>query len=486
MKRTALFVSVIAFLLCAILTGCGKKTEPGTTNTLEGTGTITAEPNMPEEDVPEDNSAEDNSAEDNSAEDNPVEDNSVEDNPMDQSTTGESADSENAGQDDNENLNGIKEKTAASVPVYCIAGMREVNCETLHIIDSDGVYAALSDEIEALNEVFVNDAYNTGTADAIRNICVRRADDRVLSFVREYREPDEESDYVQIRGYSFLTDSGKRLDLSDIVTDESAFYEMLENELRKNVMEDMVLLVGEADISDDSFDPAAALTECINDGRYGWVLDPQGITFWFEDVNALIGHASATVLFSADKEGVVFNEEFTKNVPDEWIMKIPDGYSSKAYFDCDDDGTMDSVSWYANSAYLYDEPVDSGLAIRYNGNYYDPSLICPPSETPWTYYSAYLMHKDKKTVFVLHHYEEIDSIWKSFAVKSDSIESVGTVYAYPESGLYTEIDVGKLVPTDMSAIRVYSDHGGDEITEYPDEILTITPDGNMKVSEIIP
>ena len=377
-----------------------------------------------------------------------------------------------------------EEKKSLAAPRYCIGGPGDVECDTIHVIDEDGSYEELSAQLEALNDDFVADVYDKGSKDIVSNICVRRTDDKVFSFVHEYREPDGERDYVRIRGYSFLIDSGEKLELSDIVEDEDGFYELLADELYNNVMEDMTIMAGEFNIDVDAFDAESAISDCLKDNRYGWVLDPQGVTFWFENVNALINHASATVLFSTDKEGKIFNEEYAGNAPDEWIMRIPEGYSSETYFDCNDDGLMDSIYWYEDTVYETDDYFDSGLGFQYNGRYFEPYEMCPSNDVPWSHYRAYLMHKDKKTVLVTHHYEEVESVWNSFTLEFDYAKSVDTVYAYPEYENYSDSASGWLIPMDMSAIRVYSDHGGDEETVYPDEILSVDTDGKMKILEL--
>ena len=444
MKRKTFTVFIGCIMIAAMLSGCGnKKKDQDLADMLEKTG----------------------------------EDASIEIEDPRNDKTGEPEKRE----DDTEN---DKDEKTDSAPVYCIGGPNDVDCETIHIIDESGSYKALSDQLEALNDNFLKAAYDTGTDDIVSNICVRRADDKVFSFVHEYRESMGEVDFVQMRGYSFLTDSGKKLELSDIVTDEDRFYELLSDELHKNVTEDMMIISGEYDISADDFDAPSVIKQCLDEKRYGWVLDPQGVTFWFERVNALLPKASATVLFSTDKEGKVFNDEFAGNVCDEWIMRIPESYSSETYFDCNDDGTIDEIYWYADSGYQGDVFVDSGLGAKFNGRYFGSEEICPADDMPWTHYSVYLMHKDKKTVLVAHYYEEADSVWSSFSLTNDLVKSVDNVYAYPEYENYSDAEIGWLVPVDMSAIRVYSDRGGDETIEYPDEILTVETDGRMKVSEL--
>ena len=164
-------------------------------------------------------------------------------------------------------------------------------------------------------------------------------------------------------------------------------------------------------------------------------------------------------------------------------MRIPESYSSVSYFDCNDDGTMDEIYWYRDSGYHGDEYIYSGIGVKYNGRYFNSDEICPANETPWSHCRAYLMHKDKKTVLVTHHYEEAESIWNSFALENDLVKSVDTVYAYPEYKNYAEVASGWLVPVNMDAIKVYSDRGGDELGEYPDETLAVSTDGSMKIGD---
>lgn len=196
----------------------------------------------------------------------------------------------------------------------------------------------------------------------------------------------------------------------------------------------------------------------------------------------VIDESGAYAKLSDELEAI--NEEYVKNAPDEWIMRIPESYSSESYFDYDDDGTIDSIYWYPDASYPDGEYLESGMGVKYNGRYFESSEICPADEMPWSHYRVYLMHKDNQTVLVKHHYEEAESIWDSFSLANDFVESVDRVYAYPEYENYSQQESGWLVPTDMTAIRVYSDHGGDEMTEYPDEILTVAADGRMKVSEL--
>ena len=370
-----------------------------------------------------------------------------------------------------------KKKSTANLR-YVIDGPGDAPCETIHVIDDDGTHAKLIEALDALNDDYVKAAYDTGSSETRQKIYVRRADDTVLSFAHDYREPDGEDDYVEMRGHSFVIDSGKELELDDVVTDEDAFKKLLADELHDVVTHDMTIYAGE-EYTDD-FDAEAVLDECMKKNRYGWVLDPQGVTFWFENVNAVIGRVCVSVLFSADEDGEIFNPEYAE-VSDSWIMKVPGDYC-RTVFDCDDNGKADTLSWSQN--YNYDEECNEGIDITFNDRHFIADELCELNSCPWSHTEAYLMHKDKETVMVVHYYEEAESLWASFTLKNDFVEKGDIIYAYPEYENYAENASGKLVPTDMGAIRVYSDHGGDEITEYPDEILSVDTDGTMKVSEI--
>lgn len=377
------------------------------------------------------------------------------------------------------------EEKTAKVPKYCIDGPGDVECDTIHVIDEDGSYKKLSEALEKLNNDFVVSAYDNGVDDPSlinveQHVYVRRTDAGIFSFAHEYRESHDEGDYVRMRGYTFLTDSGKELELSDVVKDETAFYKLLSKELYTVVMKDMRLYAADIDIAD--FDADSAMQDCIDNQRYGWVLDPQGVTFWFENVNAMIGHVCVSVLFSADKDGTIFAPEYADSAPDEWIMQIPGNYS-QTVFDCDDNKTADTIEWAAST--FATEGYESGIDVNYNDRFFMAGEICDLEESPyWSRIYAFLMHKDKKTLLVVHYYLEAESLWDTYTLENDMVERVDTVYAYPEYENYKEDASGWLVPTDMSAIPVYSDHGGDEITVYPDEKLCIEINGKMKVSEV--
>lgn len=369
-----------------------------------------------------------------------------------------------------------------AVPEVCYSESYSPNYQQIHIVNSKEL-ADLSAAVEKADKEIEEAAKATGGTDAKRSVYVRRAGSDVFSFVCEYREPDGEGDYVEMRGRSYDTATGKELKITDVVKDEDGFYKLLSKSLYYTVMKDMMIYAADIDMAD--FDSDAAMRECLDKGRYGWVLDPQGVTFWFENVNAMIGHATACILFAADKDGTIFNPEYSGKIPDKWMMEIPGCYSDTG-FDYDDNGTLDVIAWNAESM-EDDNNTDwtSGISALYNDRYFIASEVCPGDNMPWSHNRAFLMHKDKKTVLLFQYFEEVEPVWAAFTLENDYIHKAGRVsYYYPEYAQYSDDQASaEIIPTDMSAIKVYPDMGGDETTTRPKLKLDIDPEGQITVTD---
>ncbi|MCR5735058.1 MAG: hypothetical protein K6G22_10670 [Lachnospiraceae bacterium] len=312
------------------------------------------------------------------------------------------------------------------------------------------------------------------------NIYVRRTDNNILSLVREYLTPGEEGDYVEFEGYTFLMDSGEQLELSDIVDDEDAFYDMLERELSVLVTNHQMVYMGDYDI--DLVDVRPAMDERLDEHRYSWVLDPQGLTFWFNDINALEQNTCVTVLFSDDTDGTVFNKKYVKLTPDEWIMQIPGNYS-ETDFDCEEDGITDIISWIAADTTDDAEiPYPYGINVTFDHRYYNVDEICTPSGLEWENHKAMLVHRDKKTVLLVSHDEDIYSYIDSFTLGDDNVEFTDYILgalAWPDSS----VGYGTYVPTDVSAIRVQTVLDAESAEDMDPEYLDVSSDGTMTVTK---
>ena len=346
--------------------------------------------------------------------------------------------------------------------------------EQIHMEDyrSNGI---LADQLEALNEdIGINEqelrdeeskaleklgrkeieSLLDGGSDLINeewNIYVRRADSDILSVACQFRSYNIEGDDVVMTAHTYSMDTGEELALSDVVDDEDAFYKLLARELEACFMREMMLYGNDTD--GDSFDGEKELKSLLDAGRYSWVLDPQGITYWFENVGDVIGHMSVAVLFSDDEDGKIFNKKYAGNVPDEWIMQIPGKYSDTR-FDCDDDGYTDTVSWMTEKNEGGGFTFESGINFFYNDQFYPAVDICPPNGNLWLNTKAMLVHRDSSTVLVTEHYEDLYPYINTFVLKGDDIERAGSEeggFACPDP----DVGSGTYVPQDVSDMDIF-------------------------------
>ncbi len=341
----------------------------------------------------------------------------------------------------------------------------------------DDTYNDLSEKLNELNKVVESEHNKTDNplGEGCR-IFLRRDDRQVFSVVCEYREYKEEIDGVRTRGYSYLTDSGKELELSDIVDDEEEFFNRLANILSVEVTNKMMVITDEFMEPEDMRED---LKNLLDSGEYGWVVDPQGVTFWFDRINAVLGNVTATVLFADDADGTIFNKDFVTNAPDEWIMQIPGDYS-RTCFDREDDGMIDTISWTLSQTSGDDAmQYPSGIDVCINGRNYLSDEIIESYGGMFYGTIAMLVHKDKQTYFMTYYCEEAEPSFVTLSLKDDTVKRSDAKYVYIDRD-----GDGEYVPTDPSAIRVYSDHGGDEMTEYPPEIMSMDSDGMLTVREV--
>ena len=351
--------------------------------------------------------------------------------------------------------------------------------DQIHLICEGDSCAGLRSELEKVNEQIADEEKRSNNVNAEWNIYLRRADDKVFSIACEDRVKDFDYDIVKFSGHSYLTENGKELELTDIVDDMDAFYDLLAGSVNDVVRKNMKLYDPDLDIS--TIDARGGMEDCISEGRYSWVLDPQGVSFWFENINALLGHTGACVLFSDDKEGNVFKKEFLESAPDEWVMQIPGNYST-TFFDVDDDGITDNIEWCANDD-MDSEGAElvSGLNVYYDERYFNSDEIYPADEAEWTGYKGMLVHKDKQTVLLTFHYAETDAVWTAFTFKNYMVARGDSKVAFPEWANDSGYN-GKYVPTDLSGIKVYLDTGGDETVPRNTELLSVDMDGKITVT----
>ncbi|MCR4740928.1 MAG: hypothetical protein K5886_11810 [Lachnospiraceae bacterium] len=340
-----------------------------------------------------------------------------------------------------------------------------------------------TDEYEELDPEAKSDALYYGYYPVKEdwNICVRRADKDVLSLITERSMTGmEEGGYVEVRGYSYDMGSGKKLQLKDIVKDEKAFYDTLAGELSYVVTRKMITYTGENDM--ELIDCSESMEECIREDRAGWVVDPQGITFWFDNINAVLSNTTASVLFSDDTDGVIFKEEYSAKAPDEWIMQIP-GHFTETKFDYGLDGSTDTIAW--NPGEFEDDVrgmCTGGICVNYNVKYYDASDICPGEGLPWENYDAMLIYKDSKAVLMISHVEDIVSYIDTFDLKNDTVHKADNMVG-ALAWVTSPTSYGVYVPTDPSAIEIHTVLDVESEEDAKSRYLSVDADGMMTVKD---
>ena len=374
--------------------------------------------------------------------------------------------------------------------------------DQIHMESEDNVYKALEDELDRVNsdiagqeqKAMKDDAdeykelhpeaksdalyYGYYPLDEEWNICVRRADKDVMSFITEYSRTGYEGGYVEVRGHSYDMGSGRELKLKDIVKDEELFYDTLATELSYVVTRKMMTYTGENDM--ELIDCRESMEECIRDDRAGWVLDPQGITFWFENINAVLSNTTASVLFIDDADSAIFKEEYADNAPDEWVMQIP-GHFVETKFDYGLDGSTDTIAWCPGE---FDDDSNgtyqSGICVNYNAQYYDSADICPGDGLAWENYDAMLIYKEAKAVLMISHDEDIVSYIDTFNLKNDTASKADNMVG-ALAWVSSPTSYGVYVPTDPSAIEVHTVLDVESEEDAKPQYLSIDTDGTMTV-----
>ena len=309
---------------------------------------------------------------------------------------------------------------------------------------------------------------------------LRRADDKYLSFVNECVNAGTfDFDEVSYIAHSYYVDSGKEIELKDIIADEDAFYDALSEKVKKNIDEEFSGYMGEPS-SLDKEGVKDRIKTCWSSGRCTWTLDPQGVTFWF-DSSAFPPFAFAnTVFFSEDKEGTIFKEEFSKNIPDEWVMQMPAG--NNTYFDEDDDGEENTVMAAERYELLpdseYDDLYVTGFALSYEDDYQNYK------QDNASGYNFFLFHKDHKNIILEGHYECDAGYITAYLLEDGKIKKADTVdgeleYTFDEAA--DEEDIAPhYIPTSMDNIRILVDKGN-EMSDKMSATLSASTDGKLTI-----
>ncbi|MCR4807273.1 MAG: SPOR domain-containing protein [Lachnospiraceae bacterium] len=313
---------------------------------------------------------------------------------------------------------------------------------------------------------------------------LRRADNNILSFVTEYVAVGQFDGqyYTEYTSHNFYTDTGEEIELSDVVKDEDAFYDLMASKLyeyfeyaKKNIYQ--------IDAEGDVNDVKESVKGYLADGSCAWTLDPYGITFFLNAYTGLPEGVSATVLFSEDGDGKIFDPDFVSDARDEWVIQSPMHIGT--YVDLDDDGDVE----YFNAHLLTDLQEGEGSEYYYVSGLYisagggdkrfDTSM---PGGT--SYYTVYLSHKKGRSIVFEYHDEYDTGFITSYELGKEirEADAIRGDFELAEDASDTDYDIiiPQYVPLDTDKIRILKEEDN-EARDMTPEILSIDEKGKMKL-----
>ncbi|MCR5590635.1 MAG: SPOR domain-containing protein [Lachnospiraceae bacterium] len=351
---------------------------------------------------------------------------------------------------------------------------------------SDGLVDAMNEIIKKEQEVWDDEKEALKERDYFNfedswNTFVRRADGTALSVLNEYCEEGQFDSgyYCEFTAHSFDTATGKELAFSDVVKDEDKFFDIIAPKMMEYI-EHTAETVYAVEIEKDTWALKSDLKDYLKDGTCAWTIDPQGVTLWLQSYVELQSAVSATVLFSEDKDGKIFNEDYVTAADSEWITQVPAYVDS--YYDLDDSGKEEYVG--VSASYDIDDSAEeesyciNGLYVSYDGDGQTFTTVKPGGTS---FYDSFLMHKDHQTVLLECHDEYDSFLMNTFTLNDDGINMIDSVTAGFEQSdddtyRYLDTYMPYYFPTDMSKIRIFA------VTANGDETDTASVDENGKIT----
>ena len=167
-------------------------------------------------------------------------------------------------------------------------------------------------------------------------ICVRRSDQEVLSFV------ETGSSYTGgahgVRWYTthnLDAASGREISLNDVIKDQSLLQETLKEELQKKYKDEILF--------EDLDENIKTILEGTGDSKQAWTLDPQGITFYYSNYDIApyaAGTQNVTILYSSHEN--LFTDRYHPLKGEGYISGLFD-YDNFSV-DTDGNGEAESIS----------------------------------------------------------------------------------------------------------------------------------------------
>ncbi|MCR5509208.1 MAG: hypothetical protein K6F34_11065 [Lachnospiraceae bacterium] len=295
---------------------------------------------------------------------------------------------------------------------------------------------------------------------------IRRVDNDYVSLVTESRMPEYEIEHYSYTSHNFRTETGAEVELSEVVSDEGAFFDAVSQRIAAYIDDMPRLEWGETEAAD-----AGKIREemdgLVRDGEFAWTIDPQGVTVYFGSGVFDGVPVCATVFFDIDAG--LFTDAFAGSEPGEWIMQTPGGLKScidlndddKSVYIRADELLSPDLSGGSDDWYL------SGLYVNC-GDVYESFDATVPGGTD--HYDVFLVHKDHKTVLLEVHDEYDTAFMNTYLLDGNAVKAADSAKARLEDagydggaaledadGIYTYY-----IPTDISAVRVLLMQDGGE------------------------
>lgn len=284
----------------------------------------------------------------------------------------------------------------------------------------------------ALEEISYNPDYFS-SYETTESVMVRRADSRITSLLFEgYYYSGGAHGYSYYLAETYDSQTGKRLELDDVVTDIDALPELIKEQLLTYY--DSVQFYGDLDLSDYFTN---------NDITITWTLDYNGISFYFspyEIADYASGRQNVTISFAEHPE--LFKEEYTE-IPESHGMEL--SLSTPVYYDLDNDGQLDEIYISGTGSEYYDY---EQLTISINGQdsqhsiesfRVDPVLVHTADDKTFLYVETTVENdSDSITVYNLTngHVREVNSIYMGFQstyIEDENYYSLKNVLTNPDN-----------------------------------------------------
>lgn len=245
--------------------------------------------------------------------------------------------------------------------------------------------------------------------------CTRRADTRVTSLLMygEYATGGVHN-YPYYAACTFDTQTGKLLELSDVVTDVSVLPELVQQQLDNTTGTEYLYENADLEYYFEEY------KDSLN-----WTLDYYGLTIYFNPYEiAPYASGMPVAVLTFEEYPDLVREEY-REVPESYCIDFPNERSF--YYDLDGDGKLDDI--YTSGSY---EMLD-------NNEYYFPSqyvyingeMLTVESTTNGIYPTLVHMADGRNYLYVGNE-NGIGYRWyELYDITGGTIKSLGTFYAYP-------------------------------------------------------